>query len=247
MKVLMLDIETAPNVAHVWGLWQQNVGLNQLLSSTEMMCFAAKWLDSKKVLFHSTHHDGKQQMVEAAHALLNEADVVMGWNSKSFDVKHLNREFLEAGLTPPSPFKQIDLMLAVKKQFRLPSNKLQYVSTLLGLAGKVSHSGHQLWIRCLAGEDKAWAEMKRYNIQDVVLLEELYEVLRPWITNHPSVSLHNGTEEQACPACGSQDLRREGYSYTSVGKFQRFQCSGCGKWSRGGKRVGSVEVREVAS
>jgi hypothetical protein len=28
-KVLIYDIETAPIVAHVWGLWENNVGLNQ--------------------------------------------------------------------------------------------------------------------------------------------------------------------------------------------------------------------------
>ena len=45
MKTLTLDIETAPQVAHVWGLWQQNVGLPQLLESGYVMCFAAKWED----------------------------------------------------------------------------------------------------------------------------------------------------------------------------------------------------------
>jgi len=34
MQILLLDIETAPNTAHVWGLWNQNVSLNQLMESS---------------------------------------------------------------------------------------------------------------------------------------------------------------------------------------------------------------------
>jgi hypothetical protein len=247
MKILMIDIETSPNLAHVWGLWQQNVGLPQLLESTEMMCFAAKFLGDRRTQFYSTFHHGREQMVQHAWDLMNEADVVMGWNSKSFDEKHLNREFLEAGLRPPSPTKSLDLMHAVKKKFRLPSNKLQYVSTLLGTAGKVQHEGHELWIKCLAGDEKAWTRMRKYNIQDVDLLQEVYEALLPWIDGHPAVALYSGTEEDVCTNCGSTDLKREGYAYTKVSKFQRFVCRGCGKWGRSGKRVGAVDVREVAA
>ena len=156
MKILLIDIETTPNLAHVWGLWQQNVGLSQLLESTEMMCFAAKFVGDKRTQFYSTFWDGKETMVQKAWDLLNEADVVVGWNSRSFDEKHLNREFLQAGLTPPSPYKSLDLMLAVKKKFRLPSNKLQYVSTMLGLAGKVQHSGFELWLESDLGFGLAW-------------------------------------------------------------------------------------------
>lgn len=53
MKILLLDIETSPNVAHVWGLWQQNVGTNQLLEASEVMCWAAKWYGEKDVAFMS--------------------------------------------------------------------------------------------------------------------------------------------------------------------------------------------------
>lgn len=246
MKVLFIDIETTPNVAHVWSLWNQNVGLSQLLEATEMFSFAAKWMGAKHTFFFSTFHDGKETMVQAAWDLLNQADVVVGWNSRSFDVKHLNREFLEAGLRPPSPFKQVDLMLEVKKVFRFPSNKLQYVSTALGYEGKVQHSGHELWLACLAGDEKAWRKMRTYNKQDVVLLEPMFEQLRPWIST-PVLALYGSADEHSCPACGSESLTRQGYAYTKLGQFQRYVCDDCGKWSRGGTKVGSVDIREVAA
>lgn len=253
MKVLFIDIETTPNLAHVWGLWNQNVGLNQLLEATEMFSFAAKWLGEKRTAFYSTFHNGKEAMVQAAWDLLNEADVVVGWNSKSFDVKHLNREFLLAGFPPPSNFKQVDLLLEVRKVFKFPSNKLQYVSTALGYTGKVSHEGHTLWIKCLADDPKAWASMRKYNKQDVDLLEPMYLQLRPWIRT-PALGLYDDVDEFSCPACGSgEHLSRQGYAITGLGKYPRYRCTApigdaiCGKWSRGGSRVAGVDIREVAA
>ena len=53
MRTLLLDVETSPNTAHVWGLWQQTVSLNQLMESSRVMCWAAKWVDEKVILFDS--------------------------------------------------------------------------------------------------------------------------------------------------------------------------------------------------
>ena len=58
LKLLTLDLETSPNIGHIWSLWKQNVSLNQLVQSGSVISFAAKWHDSKKVLFYSDFHDG---------------------------------------------------------------------------------------------------------------------------------------------------------------------------------------------
>jgi DNA polymerase elongation subunit (family B) len=242
MRVLAIDIENSPNVAHVWGLWDQNVSLSQLRESAHTISFAARWLDSDETVFYSVHHDGKDAMLRAAWDLLNEADVVMGWNSRGFDAKHLNREFIEAGILPPSPWRDLDLMLEVKKVFRFPSNKLDYVAGALGVGHKVQNRGHELWILCMAGDDEAWEEMKTYNIQDVDLLIDLYNKLQPWIKGHPAVGLYIG-EEYGCPNCGSTKLSRRGFSYTGASVFQRFHCSDCGAWSRAARRVATTALR----
>jgi uncharacterized protein YprB with RNaseH-like and TPR domain len=188
MKVLLLDIETTPLQVYTWGLWDQNIGINQIIKSTEMMCFGAKWLGQKSVTFKSVHHDGKNTMLEELHKLMDEADVLVGWNSASFDHKHINREFLENGMTPPAPTKDLDLMTITKANFQFPSNKLDYVAQKLGVGAKVKHSGFELWIKCMDGDDKAWREMKRYQIQDVQLLDSLYDILLPWFPGSGSVS-----------------------------------------------------------
>jgi DNA polymerase elongation subunit (family B) len=243
LRLLIIDIETSPNLAHVWGMWQQNVGKNQLLEPTHMMCFAAKFVGEEKVHFYSEYHHGREKMVRAAHKLLSEADAVIHYNGKRFDIPHLHREFLLLGLFPPAPFKQIDLLEVVKRQFEFPFNALAYVSKALGLPGKVDTGGHELWIACLNNSKKAWNQMKAYNIQDVVLLEPMYLMLLPWIPSHPSWGAYEG--EDVCPNCGSSQLVREGYAYTAMGQFQRFHCADCKRWSRSNKRVGGTKVANI--
>lgn len=249
-KILTLDIETSPNLAHVWGLWNQNIAINQLVASTEMLSFAAKWYGKPRVMFYSQFHHGHEQMVQAAHDLLSEADIVVHFNGKSFDMPHLRREFLAAGLNPPAPVKEVDLCLVAKKQFRFTSNKLDYITQYLGLSGKIHHSGFDLWRKCMAGDAKAWAEMRRYNMQDVRTTEELYDKLLPWVPNHPHLGLYvaDGDERNHCQNCGGTDLRLEGYAYTNLGKYQRFQCKNprCGKWGRSKRAVAYVDVRAVS-
>ena len=244
MKLLVIDIETRPSLAYVWSLWDQHIGVEQIKESCEMICFSAKWVGKHKVHFRSVHHDGKQAMLDALWALLDEADVVIHYNGRSFDIPHINREFLEAEMTPPSPYQQIDLLKAVKKQFRFPSNKLEYVAADLGIGEKLKHEGFDLWKRCMADEESAWKLMRQYNINDVAITELLYERILPWIPGIPSFAAH--AQEDVCPACGSQNLESRGWAYTQQSKYRRYVCRDCGKWSRA-TRGESIQIREVST
>jgi hypothetical protein len=228
MKVLTLDIETAPNVGHVWGLWQQNVGLPQLLESGYVLCFAAKWEHEDKVRFHRT------DVARHAHKLLTEADVIVHYNGTKFDIPWLQSEMVRAGMVPPAPFAQVDLCGVVKQRFRFPSNKLEYVASELLGEGKAPTGGHHTWIGCMAGDPKAWARMREYNEADVLLTERLYQRLKPWI-KLPNPALYGDADvaEKTCPGCGSSDVRKRGLAYTTLTSYQRYQCVACGRWGRG--------------
>lgn len=243
-RILTLDLESSPNIAHVWGLFKQSVSLNQLMESTRVISFAAKWYGKKEVLFYSEHHDGHEEMIRIAWTLIDQADVVVHFNGKTFDMPHLRREFLKLGLTPPSPVQEIDLLTVAKGRFRFTSNKLDYVSQYVGLEGKVSHQGHTLWVKCMAGDDKAWSEMRKYNKYDVVLTEQLYDILRPWITGHPHMGLFSG-ELHSCQRCGGSELTKQGFAYTLLGKFQQYRCAGCGSWSRGKTNLQMQDERGI--
>jgi DNA polymerase elongation subunit (family B) len=235
MKILMLDIESSPNSAYVWGLWDQNISLSQIIESSQVLCYAAKWQGSEDIIFDSIHQSKPKKMLTGIHKLLNEADAVVHYNGIKFDIPTLNKEFLLHGFTPPAPYKQIDLLRTVRSQFRFPSNKLDYVSQRLGLGKKADHEGFELWVKCMNGDKDAWKRMESYNIQDVVLLEALYDSLLPWIKNHPNKNLFS--DEQVCPTCGSDSVQKRGFAVSTTGTYQRYQCTGCGSWSQGRKSV----------
>lgn len=242
---MAIDIETAPALVYAWGLHDQNIGVDQVVDAGGMICFAAKWLGESEIEFRSTHHDGRRKMVRRLWKLLDEADAVLHFNGKRFDIPHIQRSFVEAGLTPPSPYKQIDLYLVVRRQFRFLSNKLAHVSPQLGLGGKVHHEGFRLWLRCMNRDKAAWARMRKYNMQDTALLEDAYEILRPWIPNHPSHAAERGAD--VCPKCGSGELQWRGFATTAVGRYRRFQCQSCGGWGRDTKRDGGTAVTQIAA
>lgn len=239
MNILFLDLETSPNLAYVWGLWNQNIAISQIEASTEVICFGARWQGSDKVIFKSQHHHGKEAMLAELHKLMNKADVLVGWNSAAFDSKHIKREFIENGLLPPTPWIELDLMRIVKKHFKFPSNKLDYVAQKLGVGAKVQHTGFQLWLDCMAGNNKAWAMMREYQEQDVNLLLDLYDKLLPWIDNHPHIGVSEGNPD-GCRNCGSTELIKAGMKLTQTGKYQRMQCKICGAYTTGPKLAAAI-------
>lgn len=240
MRILALDIETSPALVRTFSLFRPVIGHGQIVESSRMICFSAQW-EGGKVQFFSEFHHSRQEMLQAIHDLLDEADVVITYNGKKFDIPWIHGELISEGFLPPSPVKHVDLYQVIRSNARFLSNKLDYVASRLLDEKKVAHSGFQLWIDCLDGDPKAWNLMRRYAKKDTALLLPLYYKLRPWVKGHPSRPLHD--DGDGCPKCGSDNYQRRGYATTSVSKFQRYQCKNCGSWFRGSTRVGAVSSR----
>ncbi len=231
MRILCVDIETAPNVAYVWGLFKENIPLQRLVDSGYVLCWAAKWLGENNIMFDSIHKSKPRTMLKRIHGLLEEADAVIHYNGTRFDIPTLNKEFLLHRMTPPSTYKQIDLLQTARNRFRFASNKLDYVAQALGVGKKHQHQGFELWVKCMNKDDAAWEEMETYNKQDVQLLEDVYKIFLPWIRNHPNRALYSQDALDSCPNCGSNHLVKRGFSYTASGMYQRYRCGDCGSWS----------------
>jgi len=236
-KVLIIDIETAPKIAYVWKFWQENISAKQVKQHGHIMSFAAKWLGDGEIIYQENRKEDDRLIVSRLCELLDQADFAVAHNGEKFDFKQIRARAVVHGLKPPSPFKIIDTYKIAKKEFGFPSNSLEYLTGVLGC--KVKKDGHakfpgfELWLECLRGNDAAWAEMKDYNIKDVIALEELYLKLRPWYTAHPSLAVFSEeTEKPVCPKCGKTHMQYRGYAYTNTGKYHRLQCQDCGGWSR---------------
>ena len=234
IKILLIDIETSPNTVYAWGLWDQNIGLNQIIDTGSVLCFAAKWLGQDEIIFKSVYCNGHRNMLRSVHALLSNADVVIHFNGTRFDIPILNKEFLLHGFLPPAPFKQVDLYKVARSRFRFASNKLDFISQALGFEGKVRHKGFELWVECMKGDPEAWKKVEEYNIGDIIQLEKIYGKFLPWISNHPSHGAFDGNS-LVCTNCGSSNYNWRGWAVTKVMKYRRAQCKDCGYWLRSNK------------
>lgn len=89
--------------------------------------------------------------------------------------------------------------------------------------------------------------MKKYNIPDITSMEELYLRLRPFVRGHSNVAVYHDDETPACPVCNSTKLHQDGFSYTNVGKYLRYQCGAkkCGAWSRSRQTVNTIAKRKA--
>lgn len=236
-KILILDIETAPNIAYVWGAWKQNIGKNQWVQKSHIMSFAAKWLGTDEIFYTENRKANDKKIVKDLFALLDEADVVVAHNGDRFDLPVILGRGLVHGLTPPSPYHTVDTCRVASRRFRFSNNSLAVISEELGVAAKGSHAkypGFELWLACLRGEDEAWKEMEVYNIQDVDTLEAVYLAMRPYMNQHPNVAPETTAEGKTlCPKCGSGNIQYRGYYYTKAGMcYRRFKCLDCGGWGR---------------
>lgn len=213
------------------------------MESGQVLCWAAKWVGGRE--HFAAEWNGRKKMIRDIHKLMSEADAICHYNGCKFDVPTLNREFLLLGLPPPAPSKQIDLLRVVRQNFRFPSNKLAYVSVALGIGSKVKHSGHELWVKCMAGDPAARKLMEKYNRQDTRMLEPLLEKLRPWIKKI-NYGLHGETSE-VCPKCGSESFQSRGFTYTATCVYKRYQCCSCRGWFRGVTNIGPKPSKKFAS
>jgi len=236
-KVLFFDIETAPNLSYVWGQWQQDV--IEHVTEWYIICFSYKWEHEKKTHvvslddfdLYNEDPENDFDVVYKLWQLLDEADIVIGHNSDAFDIKKANARFVYHNFGPTTHYQTVDTLKIARKYFKFNSNRLGHLGEHLGLGGKEVTGGFQTWAGCMKGETKAWATMKKYAKQDVDLLVDVYERLRPWATNHPNRNVIDSTS-RSCPTCGSDKLQKRGVRRTRTMSYQTYQCQRCRSYCR---------------
>lgn len=248
-RTLIYDLELAPNVVSAWSLFKPTISISQIIEPQRIICFAYRWHGEGKTRFSSEWTDGYSDMIALLHSLFEESDVVCGYNSVSFDDKHSRAAFLTEGLAPPAPFKQLDLLKEIRRQFNFPSKKLDYICGRLGLGHKVAHSGQDLWNEVLrptseTSGKKARALMARYCRNDVDLTVDLYDLLYPWLRVPINAGLFVDEDNPCCRGCG-KSVQRRGWAYTTDARYRRYYCSACHLWGRGKNADKIAELRLV--
>lgn len=226
-RVLFFDIETSPNLAYVWGKYDQNV--ISFKQEWEILSFAWKWQGDARIecLSRSGYKDDRW-LCGQLHRVLAKADVVVAHNGDAFDLRKARARFVVHGLEPLPPIPSVDTKKVAKSRFNFNSNSLDDLGRTLGIGRKKATGGFDLWLKCMAGDKKAWKLMEQYNKQDVILLEKIYDRLKPWMLNHPSLAALN--PGPGCPKCGSKTVQKRGFMMTPLKKKQQWQCTSCRGW-----------------
>lgn len=253
-RVLVFDIETAPIEAYVWGLFDQNIGLEMVKQFTTILSWSAKWLgtDESQVMYRD-QRDKKnvrddKEILKAIWSLLDEADVVLTQNGIRFDSKKLNARFAIHGMNEPSSYKHIDTLRIAKRKFAFDSNKLAHLTEIFCVKyKKLDHKafpGAKLWTECLKGNQEAFKEMEEYNKHDVLSLEELYvDHFAKW-DNTIDINWYSDNLVRRC-SCGSEKFKFKGFHFTKKGKFRKEVCTHCGKEHKDSENLFSKEKRKA--
>jgi len=240
-KVLLFDIETRPNLSYVWGVWEQNI--LAVKEHWNIISYSYKWLGEKECYvvalpdFKKTYKKDKNddsELVKSLWELFNQSEIIISHNGVAFDTRKVNARFVQQGLEPPRPYVNIDTLKVARKYFKFDSNKLDDLGDYLKVGRKLQHTGFNLWLGCMNGDMKAWDLMKRYNKQDVILLEKIYYKLRSWMQNPPNMNQILGGYHN-CPTCGSQYVKNNGVITTRTSAYEQYKCLNCGAFSKGEK------------
>jgi hypothetical protein len=252
MKILVFDLETAPITAFTWGLYDQNIGLNQIKADWHLLAWAAKWYGdpASKIMYMDNRRARNIQddkaLIVALAKLLDQADIVIAQNGDKFDIKKFNARAVIHGLKPVSHYRSTDTLKESRKVFSFTSHSLEYMSDKLNTKyKKLKHDkypGFELWKAVLNGDKKAWIEMEKYCKHDVLATEELYTKIQGWIKTQ-NLSCYFDDVAVRC-RCGSTNLIKRGPVYTDAGKFQGYECKDCGKRPKGKPNLLSKEKRQ---
>jgi DNA polymerase elongation subunit (family B) len=253
-KILLWDIETAPNQVLTFGIHQQDINPANIMTEWYIICISYQWYGEKTIHTISILDDPKRfrrnvhddyYVLSEFRKVIEQADAHVAHYGDGFDFPKFNSRMIINGLEPLPRIISLDTVKIARRYFKFNSNKLDYLARLLGYKGKIDNP-KSLWRDCFEGKVPAIKYMSKYNRNDVDILRFVFERLLPFVKNYPlNMGIFMSGMRCVNPTCGSVNIQLRGYNYTRTGKYQRFQCTDCGAWGQAKKQTleGSVDVK----
>lgn len=256
-RILILDIETLYMTFRSWGpkVNSKYLPKKMMIDDFSILAWAAKWRGEKKIYYQDT---GKQknkrddsQILKPLFKLMEQADIIVGKNSDRFDLPKIRARFMINKINDRKPFghyKQQDVE-KMMRPFGFTYKSMEYVGEVLNLKHqklvKRQFEGIDLWIECAEKNNpKAWAEMRKYNPQDILATEELYEIFLPY-DKKINFNVYYEDNENRC-SCGSFVVKKDGLDYQKTGVFQRYRCCNCKKpWIDKTNILSAIKKRDM--
>ena len=155
LKVLLVDVETAPIKAYQWGMYQELTNYSMVIEEWYILCWAAKWLGEKKIMSsalpdfpkeYKKDNKNDKHILIPLKKLLEEADIVVAHNGYDFDRRKINTRLHKNKLGVVPRYRMVDTLLVARRNLSFTSNKLTDLCNFLGLGTKVDTGGFDLWI-----------------------------------------------------------------------------------------------------
>lgn len=218
----------------IWDI--ESTALNSTFGT--VLCIGWKFLDEDEVYIptildaKSSHLKDDSILVDQFVEAFDKADIHVTWYGERFDLPMINSKLIKYGRNPLPNKPHLDLWKTARKHFKLHSNRLAVWGEYLGCENQKTPITHDDWLHAALGDEGAMEQVVDHCFYDVLVLEEVFDKMRPWIKEEPAHQLFTGGEPMSCPSCGSTHLQKRGFHVARTRKYQRWACQECGKWSR---------------
>lgn len=232
-KRLFFDIETSPNVVFSWNIgFDIRLGHENMITERSIICICYKFEGDKKVYSLKWDKGDDKSMILKFMDVINQASEVIGHNSEQYDIRWLRTRCLFHGIPAFPDYQSVDTLKLSRKGFRFNSNKLDYIASFLGLGNKLDTGGFSLWRDIvLNNSKKSIDKMVDYCKKDVILLEQVFNKLKTYVSYKTHVGVFEGGNKCDCPECASTHTISNGIRISSGGlKRRRMHCQDCGKY-----------------
>jgi len=253
-RVLLFDLERLPGEFRrdIWeprDLQRLNyLHPDQWERKPSTLCGSWLWYGEKRPGFVAAweNPDDPYHVARTMRELLSEADVVVTFNGRRADLKWLRTDWAAGQIPTPRPFKDIDLFLVARSAFSLEARSLAYLCQFLGLPGKSGKYDAAEAKAAAAADGPERRRLVRYSKADSVIMRPVLDRLRPYVRG-VNLGLYYMDDENRCPACGSADLSRDGWTYTTVTAYAAYRCGDCGAVSRSKHRKNATAMRGITT
>jgi len=248
IKRLFFDIETSYYIGWFWQPhWKTRIGAHQIIEPKKIICICYKWQDEDTV--HHVKWDAKQddaKLLKKFVKVLGEADEIVGHNIDKFDIKEFRTRCISAGVLMFPKYRTLDTCTKARKYFNFPSNRLDDIGNFLNVGRKIDVD-HSLWDKIIQNKcKKSLHKMIKYCEQDVLLTEEVFTALMPYIDHNTNHAVKLGKDKWYCPECASGKVELSHTDTTKMGYIKRhMKCNECKKFFHISNRTYLRYLRET--
>jgi predicted PolB exonuclease-like 3'-5' exonuclease len=219
IKRVFWDIETSPNI----GLFFKSgydlvINPDAIIHERKVICIGYKFEGDRKVsILQWDKNQDDREMLRDFTLVANEADEMVAHFGDRFDLPWFRTRCLIHRLDPIPVYKTIDTKAWAAKHFSFNSNKLDYLSKVLGHGGKEKMEFSDWFDIVVHGCPRALKKMVHYCGKDVERLEEVYHDLAPYMKPKTHAGVLAGKARWTCPRTGSTNVAYHKKRVTAAG------------------------------